>query len=147
MLGLDRELVEHQLVVEEEFRPFKQPFRRMAPEIMLKVKEVERLLKAGFIRPITYAKWLSNIVPVVKKNKNIWVCIDLRNINLATLKDEYPMSMTNLLIDRTTRHGILSFMDDHSGYNQIYVAEEDTHKTAFRCLGARGTYAKKVIAV
>lgn len=53
MSSLDRKLVKHQLLVKEGFRPFKQPARRMALEVMLKVKEdVERMLKAGFIWPI-----------------------------------------------------------------------------------------------
>lgn len=88
MPGLNRELVERRLLVNEVFRPFKQPTRRMAPEVMLKVKEeVERLVKADFIWPIRYTKWLSNIVLVVKKNRKIRVYIDFRNINLATPKD------------------------------------------------------------
>ncbi|KAB2602784.1 hypothetical protein D8674_003789 [Pyrus ussuriensis x Pyrus communis] len=37
-------------------------------------------------------------------------------------------------------HELLSFMDGHAGYNQIFIAEADVHKTAFRCPGALGTY-------
>lgn len=51
------------------------------------------------------------------------------------------MSVADLLIDGVVRHEILSFMDGYSGYNQIYVVEEDVHKIVFRCLGALGTYA------
>ena len=31
-------------------------------------------------------------------------------------------------------------MDGHSGYNQIYIAEEDVPKMAFRCPGAIRTF-------
>ncbi|KAM1611353.1 hypothetical protein ACFX1X_000146 [Malus domestica] len=31
-------------------------------------------------------------------------------------------------------------MDGHAGYNQIFIAEADVHKTAFRCPEALGTY-------
>ncbi|GKV53168.1 hypothetical protein SLEP1_g59706 [Rubroshorea leprosula] len=74
-------------------------------------------------------------MPVVKKNGKLRVCIDFRNLNLATPKDEYPMPVTDLLVDGVARHRILSFMDRHSGYNQIFIAEEDISKTAFRCPG------------
>lgn len=38
------------------------------------------------------------------------------------------------------QNGILSFMHGHASYNQIFLAENDIYKTAFRCLGAPGTY-------
>ncbi|GKV32763.1 hypothetical protein SLEP1_g41344 [Rubroshorea leprosula] len=115
--------------------------RRMSPEVTLKVKEeIERLLKVGFIITSRYVEWLSNVVLVVKKNGKLRICVDFRNLNLATPKDEYPMPIVDLLVDGAARHRILSFMDGHSGYNQIFIAEEDISKTAFRCPGAIGTY-------
>ena len=122
-------------------KPIKQKPRRMEPEITSKVKEeVNRLLKAGFIRTTRYVEWISNIVPVMKKNGKLRVCIDFRDLNTATPKDEYPMPVVNLLVDRSAGHAIMSMMDGHSGYNQIWIAEEDVHKTAFRCPGNIGTF-------
>ena len=67
MPGLDRELVEHKLPIKEGYLPVKQARRRMSMDTELKVKEeIERPLKAGFIRPAIYADWLANIVPVLK---------------------------------------------------------------------------------
>ena len=104
----------------------------MAPNITLKIKEeIERLVRAGFIRPARYVEWLSNIVPVLKKNGKLRICIDFRNINMATPKDEYPMPVADLLVDGASRYKVLSFMDGHSGYNQIFIAKNDIHKTAF----------------
>ncbi|GKV35610.1 hypothetical protein SLEP1_g43856 [Rubroshorea leprosula] len=134
MPGLNRELVKHRLPINKGYKPYKQPPRRMSPEVILKVKEeVERLHKVGFIRTTRYSEWLSNIVPVVKKNGKLRVCIDFWNLNLATPKDEYPMPVADLLVDGVARHRILSFMDGHSGYNQVFIAEEDISKTTFRC--------------
>ncbi|GKV02584.1 hypothetical protein SLEP1_g15006 [Rubroshorea leprosula] len=141
MPGLDRKLVEQKLPIVEGFRPYKQPPRRMSAEVTLKVKEeIEQLVKAGFIRTCRYADWLSNVVPVLKKNGKLRVCVDFRNLNLATPKDEYPMPIANLLVDGVARHKILSFMDGHSGYNQIFIADADVPKIAFRCPGAVGTF-------
>ncbi|XP_073277708.1 uncharacterized protein [Primulina huaijiensis] len=50
------------------------------------------------------------------------------------------MPIPDMLIDSVARHELLSFMDGFSGYNQIKIAESDTHKTAFRCPGAVGTF-------
>lgn len=141
MPGLDRSVVEHKLPLYPNCKPHKQPPRRFSAEVQLEIKnEIERLLYAGFIRTARYVDWISNVVPVIKKNGKLRVCIDFRNLNAATPKDEYPMPLADLLVDGAARHEILSFMDGHAGYNQIFIAAEDVHKTAFRCPGALGTY-------
>jgi hypothetical protein len=101
MSGLNRELVEHQLPIKFGFMPYKQPTRRFNPIIHDWVKEeVEQLLEVGFIRPCRCAEWVSNIIPMEKKNTGkIWVCIDFRNLNKATTKDEYPMPIADMLIN------------------------------------------------
>ncbi|KAM1156999.1 hypothetical protein ACFX2B_027423 [Malus domestica] len=141
MPGLDRTLVEHELRIKPRCKPFRQPPRRFSIEVQLGIKnELVRLLKAGFIRTARYVEWLTNIVPVLKKSGALRICIDFRNLNLATPKDEYTMPILNLLIDVAVNHAILSFMDRHAGYNQIFIVKVDVHKTAFRCPGALGTY-------
>ncbi|KAM1695444.1 hypothetical protein ACFXTN_027091 [Malus domestica] len=141
MPGLDRTLVEHELRIKPGCKPFRQPPRRFSTEVQLDIKdELVRLLKAGFIRTARYVEWLANIVHVLKKNGALRICIDFRNLNLATPKDEYTMPISDLLIDAAANHAILSFMDGHAGYNQIFIVEADMHKTAFRCPGALGTY-------
>ena len=76
---------------------------------------------------------MPNGFPVYKKNGKLRVCIDFRNLNKATPMDEYSMPVADLLVDAATRHQIISFMDGNAGYNQIFMAEEDITKTAFRC--------------
>jgi hypothetical protein len=81
------------------------------PIIHNRVKEeVERILDIGFIQPYRYMKWVSNIVPIEKKNTGkIWVCIDFRNLNKATPKDEYPMPIADMLINNAFGHQVISF--------------------------------------
>jgi len=98
------------------------------------------LLKCGFIRTARYVDWLANIVPVVKKNGTLRVCIDFRDLKLATPKDEYPMPVAEMLVDSAACYEYLSLLDDYSGYNQIYIVEEDVSKTAFRCPGDLDCY-------
>jgi len=87
-----------------------------------------------------YVEWISNVVPVYKKNRKLRVCIDFRNLNKATPMDGYPMPVVDLLVDAAARHQIISFMDGNVGYNQIFIAEEDILKTAFRCPGHVGLF-------
>ena len=74
------------------------------------------------------------IVPVEKKDSGkIRVCIDLRDLNKTTPKDEYPMPIADMLINEASGYRVISFLDGNAGYNQIFMAEEDTSKTAFVC--------------
>ena len=102
--------------------------------------EITRLIEANFIRQCRYAEWISNVVPVYKKNGKLRVCIDFRDLNKATSMDGYPMPIANMLVDAATGHKVISFMDGNAGYNQIFMAEEDIHKTAFRCPGHLGLF-------
>ncbi|KAM1352308.1 hypothetical protein ACFX2H_031920 [Malus domestica] len=141
MSGLDRTLVEHELRIKPGCKPVRQPPRRFSTKVQLGIKdEIIRLSNVGFIGTARYVEWLANIIPVLKKNRALRICIDFRNLNLATPKDAYPMPISYLLIDAATNHDMLSFMDGHTGYNQIFITEADVHKTAFRCPGALGTY-------
>jgi hypothetical protein len=90
MPGLSREIIEHQLPIKSGFRPFKQKARTFRPDLLPRIKDkIHRLLEANFIRPCRYAEWVSNIVPVEKKESgNLRVCIDFHNLNRATPKDE-----------------------------------------------------------
>lgn len=67
---------------------------------------------------------------IIKKNWQVYVCIDFRDLNLVTLKDEYVMPIVDMLVDATAKHGVLTFMDGHSGYDQIFMVVEDMYKMA-----------------
>lgn len=95
--------------------------------------EVKKLFKTGYIRTARYVDWISIIVLIIKKNGQIRVCIDFRDLNHVTPKDGYPMPTADDLVDKIARHVLMYFIDDFSYYNQIFIAEEDSHKTAFRC--------------
>ena len=67
--------------------------------------------------PIKHPKWLSNVVPVKKKNDQIRCCVDFHNLNKACLKDEFPLPNIDLLVDLAAGSSMFSFMDGYSGYN------------------------------
>jgi hypothetical protein len=113
----------------------------MRTEVLEEIKkEIEKMLEAGFIRPCRYAEWISSIVPVQKKDGRWRGCMDFRDLNRATPKDEYLMPVVETLINAVVSNKILSFMDGNADYNQIFMAREDIHKTAFRVPGAVGLF-------
>jgi len=142
MRDLSHNLVGHRLPIKAGFTPYKQPARCFNPVMYDRIKdEINCLLDAGFIRSCCYADWISNIVPVEKKDSGkIRVCIDFRDLNKATPKNEYPMPIADMLINEASGYRVISFLDGNTGYNQIFMAEEDTSKMTFRCLGFVGLF-------
>ena len=104
----------------------------MHPKTALQVKEeVDKLHKAKFIKVVLYPQWVANIVPVIKKNGQVQIYIDFRDLNQVYPKDDFPLSHIDLLIDNTASYEMLSFMDRFLGYNQIRLTEEDQDKASF----------------
>jgi hypothetical protein len=69
LVGVSRDVIEHQLQVSPTTRPKKQKLHKMSEEKVEAVKaEVQRLLDAGFIREVVYPEWLANVAMVGKKN-------------------------------------------------------------------------------
>ena len=133
MPGLDPGVVVHSLNVDPGIRSVVQLVRVFHTKIEAQIiQEVKKLLTAGFIKPIQHPKWLSNIVPVKKKNGRIHCYVDFRNLNKACPKDEFPLPNIDLLVDSAAGSSMFSFMDGYSGYNQICMAAKDAEKTAFR---------------
>jgi hypothetical protein len=66
-----------------------------------------------------------------KNNGKIQVCIDFHNLNKTTPKDEYPMSIADMLINNASGHRVISFLDGNACYNKIFMAKEDMSKMTF----------------
>ncbi|XP_049359184.1 uncharacterized protein LOC125823856 [Solanum verrucosum] len=144
MPGLNPKVAVHQMAVKNSSRPVKQAQRRFRPDLVPLIEnEVNKLIEAGFIREVKYPTWISSIVPVRKKNGQIRVCVDFRDLNNACPKYEFPLPIPELMIDATTGYEAMSFMDGSSGYNQIRMAPKDGELTAFRT--PKGIYCYKVM--
>jgi len=94
--------------------------------------EVNKLTDSGFIREEQHPDWVANIIPITKKNGNIRVCIDFCYLNEACPKDEFPLLITDVMIDNTCGFEWISFMDGFFGYNQIKMYPYDEKHTSFR---------------
>lgn len=83
------------------------------------------MLEAGFIGPCRYAGWISSVIHVQNKDGRWRVCVDSRDLNRATQKDEYPMPIAEVFVNADAGHKILCFMDGNARCNQIFMAPED----------------------
>ncbi|KAK8549098.1 hypothetical protein V6N12_061996 [Hibiscus sabdariffa] len=144
MPGLSESVAVHKLPIKPECKPIQQRLRRMKPDMLLKIRdEVKKQFDAGFLQVVTYSDWVANVVPVPKKDGKVRMCVDYRDLNRASPKDNFPLPHIDTLVDNTAGHSYFSFMDGFSGYNQIKMCPEDMNKTTFVTLW--GTFCYKVM--
>ncbi|GJV75569.1 reverse transcriptase domain-containing protein [Tanacetum coccineum] len=144
--------------MEEDYKPTVQHQRRVNPKIHDVIKkEVEKLLDAGLIYPISDSPWVIPVHCVPKKggftvvendeNELIptrlvmgWrVCIDYRKLNEATCKDHFPLPFIDQMLKRLAGNKYYCFLDSFLGYFQIPIDPHDQEKTTFTC--PYGTFA------
>jgi hypothetical protein len=143
MPGIDPKIVEHEITTYPDAKPVRQKLPPVNPKKAAAIKiEVEKLLKACFIYPIHLTQWVSNPVPVNKKQGTIRVCTDFCDLNKACPKDNFPTPFIDQIIDECAGCEAFSFMDGFSGYNQIQIKPEDQHKTTFICSWGTFAYCK-----
>ena len=59
---------------------------------------INKNLKRKFIQP-SFSKFGSLVLFILKKNSELWLCIDYRQLNTNTIKDKYPLSFISELHD------------------------------------------------
>nr|GEW59943.1 reverse transcriptase domain-containing protein [Tanacetum cinerariifolium] len=150
--GINPKFCTHKILMEEDYKPVVQHQRWVNPKIHNVIKkEVEKLLDAGLIYPISDSPWVSPVHCVHKKggftvvkneeNKLIptrlvtgWrVCIDYRKLNEATRKDHFPLPFMDQMLERLAGNEYYCFLNDFSGYFQISIDPRDQEKTTFTC--------------
>ncbi|GKF78128.1 hypothetical protein Tco_0230598, partial [Tanacetum coccineum] len=146
---LNPEFCTHKILMEEDYAPAVQHQRRVNLKIHDVIKkEVEKLLEAGLIYPISDSPWVSPIHYVPKKggmtvvvneeNELIptrlvtgWrVCIDYRKLNEATRKDHFPLPFMDQMLERLAGNEYYCFLDGFSGYFQIPIDPREAGKLA-----------------
>ena len=106
-------------------------------------EEIQKLLEAGFIYPISDSEWVTLLVIVPNKNGKWRVSVDYRELNKAIQKYHFPLPFIDQVLDTLSRKKFFSFLDGFSGYNQTQIAPEDQDKTTFTC--PWGTFAYRVL--
>ncbi|MCO5553788.1 hypothetical protein L7F22_007314 [Adiantum nelumboides] len=128
--GVD--VIQHHIDLKPDVKPVAQKLRRLGvvqQEALL--SEVNKLLKAGFIYPVTNSEWVSPVVVTPKKNGKWRVCVDYKPLNAATKRDHFPFPFQDEILNEVAGHERYTVCDGYSGYYQIRIAKKDQHKTTF----------------
>ncbi|XP_070057221.1 uncharacterized protein [Nicotiana tomentosiformis] len=132
MPGLSTNIVSHRLPTNPTRLPVKQKPRKFKPDLSLRIKEeVTKQIEANVVRVTNYPSWLANNVPVPKKDRNIIICVDYRDLNKDSPKDDFSLPNIHILFDNCAKHELQSFVDCFTRYHQFLMHEDDAEKTAF----------------
>ena len=75
------------------------------------------LKDGGIIKPIRHCSWVSNLVHIRKKNGDIRFCVDFRNLNIASLKENCGLCNMEAILQQVTGLESMSMIDGFLGYN------------------------------
>ncbi|CAA0807007.1 Unknown protein, partial [Striga hermonthica] len=139
MKGIDPQKACHRLNLDKTVKPVIQKRRKFGPDRQKALEEeVNKLIDNKFVKEAKYPTWISNPV-LVKKATGLWrLCIDFSDLNQTCPKDSYLIPHIDYMVDATSGHQLMSFLDAYSGYNQIPMHPDDAEHTSF--YSARGLY-------
>ncbi|XP_056017057.1 uncharacterized protein LOC130053684 [Ostrea edulis] len=122
--------VKHQIELTNPV-PFKQRHRKIPLSMIDEVRNhIQQLLTSGVIRR-SKSPWASNVVLVRKKNGQLRMCIDYRQLNQRTVKDAYALPRIDDILDSLHGNRYFTVLDMKSGYHQIEIEENHKERTAF----------------
>ena len=102
-------------------------------------QQIYDMLQQGIIRP-SRSPIHSPLVPVVKKDGKIRLCVDYRNLNQHIINDSYPLPNINSILHNLGKGNTYSCLDLKQGYHQIPLHENSKHLTAFIAPGGLYEY-------
>ena len=93
-------------------KPIQQKLRKIHANLESQIKfELNKMLKAKIIFPVRHSKWMSNTVLVRKKDGEIRICIDFKNLNKAYQKDNFPLPTMEQILQSVAGSKLMSFLD------------------------------------
>ena len=92
---------------------------------------MEELLSKGFVKTST-SPWGAPVLFVKKKDGSLRLCIDYRQLNKVTIRNQYPLPRIDDLFDQLQGAKVFSKIDLRSGYHQLKVRREDVPKDSLQ---------------
>ena len=124
--GVDPKVCQHTIPMREYAKPSIQCPYSYNENFTKKINEEMDWLKEAYtIFEIEHTPWVSPLVVVPKKNGKLRVCINLKKVNAATIRDHYSLPITDHVIERVAHAEAYSFLDGFSKYNQISINPKD----------------------
>ncbi|XP_073959776.1 uncharacterized protein [Choristoneura fumiferana] len=119
--------------IDESIKPVAQPYRRIPIPLEKKVQEkLEELVKRDIIEEVNISsKWVSPIVPILKENGDVRLCVDMRRANAAIQRENHPLPTMDKLLPQVRDAKYFSKLDIRDAFHQLELHPESRHITTF----------------
>ena len=123
--------------------PMAQPVRRTPFSLRDKVKEkIEELIAMDIIESVEGpTPWLSPVVVVPKQNDGIRLCMDMRRANEAIIRERYPITTVDEVLQSLNQSTVFGKLDLKWGYHQLELHPDSRSITTLHTVVFTGTSA------
>jgi len=119
------DIIQHEINLETTKPIALKPYYRRSPlEKEFIQDEIDKMLRQGIIKP-SDSPWTAPVVVVKKKGGKLRFCVDYRQLNKVTTKDQFPLPRIDDLLDTLGKAKYFSTLDLASGYWQVEIKPED----------------------
>jgi hypothetical protein len=92
--------------------------------------QINKLLQNRIIVE-TQSNWNAGLIPILKPDHTLRLCLDFQSFNKVTVAEPYPLPLIDDILAKLSDGVYFSSLDALLGYYQIALHEGDTDKTAF----------------
>ncbi|XP_030750159.1 uncharacterized protein K02A2.6-like [Sitophilus oryzae] len=119
--------------IDKNIKPVCQPYRRIPIPLEAKVeKKINELIELDIIEPVNGpSRWVSPMVPILKQNGDIRICIDMRRANTAIIRENHPLPTMNGLLPHLRKAKLFSRLDIKNAFHQVEISPESREITTF----------------
>ncbi|XP_055604370.1 uncharacterized protein K02A2.6-like [Uranotaenia lowii] len=125
--------IELTLPVDRTVPPVIQPLRRCPIPLIKEVElKIDELLKLDIIEKVVEpTSWVSPLVPIVKENGELRLCVDMRRPNQAIKRLNHPLPVFDDLLPQFSDAKYFTTLDIKQAFHQVELSEDCRDVTTF----------------
>ncbi|CAK1595187.1 unnamed protein product [Parnassius mnemosyne] len=122
-----------EIPINKSIKPVIQPYRRIPIPIEENIKrKIKELLDADIIEEVDEpSSWVSPIVPILKDNGDIRLCVDMRRANTAILRENHTLPSMDHLLPKIRKAKYFSKLDIKNAFHQVELHPNSRYLTTF----------------
>nr|XP_049699503.1 uncharacterized protein LOC110376634 [Helicoverpa armigera] len=135
--------VQIQIPIDKDIKPVIQPYRRIPIPLEEKINtKIDELLQKDIIEKVEGpSEWISPVVPILKADGDVRLCIDMRRANLAIKRENHPLPTMEQLLPKIQNAKMFSKLDIKDAFHQLELMPDSRHITTF--ISGKGLYRFK----